>query len=83
VIRRRLFGFVPVLGTLFLSSGCGEPAVQQTSMPPPEWVQQFVKEHPDLFIKKIGKNKFEKIEGRDRRPIIREAWRKAQEQGTP
>jgi hypothetical protein len=83
VIRRRLFVLVPALGTLLLFSGCGEPAVQQTSMPPPEFAAKLEKEHPELFVRKIGKKKTERITGRDRRPIIREEWLKAQQQGTP
>ena len=66
---------------LVLPAGCGEPAAQQSTMPSQEWIEKLVKEHPELFVKKVGR-KLEKIEGRDRRGIIRDQWAKAQQQGT-
>jgi hypothetical protein len=68
---------------MVLAAGCGEPAVQQSTMPDAEFAAKLEKEHPELFIRTTGKKKrTEKIEGRDKRAIIREAWRKAQQQGT-
>ncbi len=42
-------------------------------MPPAEFAEKLEKEHPELFIKKTGKNKTEVLGGRDKRAIIRRA----------
>jgi hypothetical protein len=61
-------------------AGCGEPAVQQGSGPPAEFQQKLVKEHPELFKKKVGK-KYQEIDSiRERRQIIRQEWLKQQGQ---
>jgi hypothetical protein len=62
-----------------LPVGCGEPAVQESSMPPKEYGEKLAKEHPELFIKKIGKNKTEVLDGRDKRIIIRREWEKSKQ----
>ncbi len=67
-----------VLGCSIFPIGCGEPAVQESSMPPKEFVDKLEAEHPELFVKKIGKNKTEVLGGRDKRKIIREEWQKSQ-----
>jgi hypothetical protein len=68
-----------VFSSITLPVGCGEPAVQQSSMPPPEFGEKLAKEHPELFIKKIGKNKTEVLDGRDKRAIVRREWEKSQQ----
>ena len=47
-------------------------------MPPAEFAEKLEKEHPELFVKKTGKNKTEALAGRDKRAVIREQWLKAQ-----
>jgi hypothetical protein len=69
-----------VFSSITLPVGCGEPAVQESSMPPREFGEKLAKEHPELFIKKIGKNKTEVLDGRDKRAIIRQEWEKSQQQ---
>jgi hypothetical protein len=55
--------------------------VQESSMPPREFGEKLAKEHPELFIKKIGKNKnkTEVLDGRDKRAIIRREWENSQQ----
>jgi hypothetical protein len=60
-----------------LAIGCGESGVQESSMPSKEFADKLEKEHPELFIKKVGK-KTEVLGGRDKRAIIRQEWDKAQ-----
>jgi len=48
-------------------------------MPPAEFAEKLEKEHPELFIKKTGKNKTEVLGGRDKRAIIREEWQKSKQ----
>jgi hypothetical protein len=62
-----------------LPFGCGSSAVQESGMPPAEFAEKLEKEHPELFVKKTGKNKTEAVAGRDKRAIIREQWLKAQQ----
>ena len=68
---------------MMLNAGCDDGLTGgQSSMPSKEFVEKLVKEHPELFVRKVGKGKkTEKIEGRDKREIIREEWYKAQQQG--
>jgi hypothetical protein len=81
-IVRRFAGTVTLsLGAMFLLTGCGEPAVQQSTMPPAEFSAKLEKEHPELFVRKLGKKKTEQLSGRDKRAIIRQEWLKAQQQG--
>ena len=70
-----------VFSSITLPVGCGEPAVQESSMPPREFGEKLAKEHPELFIKKIGKNKnkTEVLDGRDKRAIIRREWENSQQ----
>ncbi len=58
--------------------GCGESASQQSSIPA-DFAAKLETEHPELFEKKTGKNKTEKLGGRDKRAIIREEWQKSQQ----
>jgi hypothetical protein len=67
-----------VLCCTILSVGCGEPATQQTNIPA-DFAEKLEKEHPELFIKNVGKNKTEVLGGRDKRDIIRREWLKAQQ----
>jgi hypothetical protein len=64
---------------MILPVGCGEPATQESSMPPKEFGEKLEKEHPELFIKKIGKDKTEVLDGRDKRAIIRREYQKSQQ----
>jgi hypothetical protein len=66
-----------LFGMTFLV-GCSESPVQESSMPTEEFVKKLEKEHPELFIKQLGKGKTEVLDGRDKRAIIRREWRKAQ-----
>jgi len=63
---------------MILPVGCGEPATQETNLPA-EFAQKLEKEHPELFIKKTGRNKNEVLGGRDKREIIRREWLRAQQ----
>ena len=63
---------------MILPVGCGEPATQQSNISA-EFAEKLEKEHPELFIKKTGKNKTEVLGGRDKREIIRREWLKAQQ----
>jgi hypothetical protein len=62
---------------MILSVGCGDSDSQESSMPK-EFAEKLEKEHPELFIKKVGK-KTEVLSGRDKRMIIRREWQKTQE----
>ena len=53
--------------------------MQQSNIPA-EFGEKLEKEHPELFIKKVGKNKTEVLGGRDKRAIIRREWQKSQQQ---
>jgi len=52
-------------------------------MPPAEFGEKLRKEHPELFIKNVGKNKTEVLDGRDARAIIRKEWEKSKQTGNP
>ena len=47
---------------------------------PTDFAAKLEQEHPELFVKKVGK-KTEKIEGRDKRAIIRKEYQKSLQQG--
>jgi hypothetical protein len=66
-------------------SGCGEPAAQEgRAMPPPEFAQKLIKEHPELFktatVSKSGRKSYGDVDIRERREIIRREWEKSQGQ---
>jgi hypothetical protein len=61
-----------------LPVGCGEPAPMQSNIPP-EFAEKLEKEHPELFVKKVGKNKTEVLDGRDKIRVIQREWMKAQQ----
>jgi hypothetical protein len=61
-----------------LPVGCGAPATQQDPIPA-EFVQKLEKEHPELFIEKVGKNKTGVMGGREKRAVVRREWLKAQQ----
>ena len=65
---------------MILPAGCGETGTQKSSMPSAEFAEKLEKDHPELFVKKVGKgNKTEVLGGRDKRAIIREEWLKSQQ----
>ncbi len=66
---------------MIFSPGCGEEEVHQSRMPK-DFAAKLEKEHPELFVRKIGKNKTEKIQGRDKRYIILQEYEKARQKGT-
>lgn len=51
-------------------------------MPPPEFSQKLIKEHPELFKKETTTKSGRKVRGdvgiRERREIIRREWEKSQ-----
>ena len=64
----------------FLLFGCGESETNQTNIPT-DFAATLEKEHPELFVKKSGKNKTEVLGGRDKRDVIRREWLKSQGRG--
>jgi hypothetical protein len=76
-VRQLAAWILSVFCCITLPVGCGEPAVRESSMPPKEFGEKLAKEHPELFIKKVGKNKTEVLDGRDKRAIIRREWEKS------
>jgi hypothetical protein len=82
-IRRRAVSIAFVFSGMILPVGCGESGIRESTLPPPEFVEKLEKEHPELFLEKVGKGKkTEQIGGRARRAIIREQYAKSLQQGT-
>jgi major membrane immunogen (membrane-anchored lipoprotein) len=77
-IRQRTIVIAFVLCCMCLPIGCGSSEVEQSTMPSAEFAAKLEKEHPELFSKKVGQ-KIEKLDGRDKRAIIREEWQKSQQ----
>src|SRR5262245_45818098 len=71
-----------------LASGCMTRAVCCGVAPSPpgplpaEFGKKLEKEHPELFVKKVNRNKTEVLGGRDKIRVIQREWMKAR-QGTP
>ena len=53
-IRRWADSTILVFSCMILPVGCGEPAAQQSTIPA-DFAEKLEKEHPELFIKKTGK----------------------------
>jgi len=70
-----------VFSGVILPVGCGESGVQQSNIPA-EFSEKLEKEHPELFVEKVGKNKTGVMGGREKRAVLRREWLKAQ-QGNP
>jgi hypothetical protein len=81
VIGRLATAMVLASGCMTLAVGCGVATTQQDTIPA-EFVEKLDKEHPELFVKKVDRNKTEVLGGRDKRRVIQQEWMKAR-QGTP
>jgi hypothetical protein len=66
-----------VFGCVVLPVGCGGDPISTQSEIPADFAQQLEKEHPELFVKKVGKNKTEVLGGRDKKELIRREWQKS------
>jgi hypothetical protein len=68
---------VIVFGCVVLPVGCGDPVSTQSEIPA-DFAQKLEKEHPELFVKMVGKKKTEVLGGRDKKELIRKEWQKSQ-----
>ena len=66
-----------VFGGTIVPVGCSEPSAQESTIPA-DFAEKLEKEHPELFVKKVGK-KTEVLGGRDKRDIVRREWLKSQQ----
>ena len=79
-IRRAAASLVLIICSTILPLGCGEPETNQTNIPA-DFAAKLEKDHPEFFVKKIGRNKTEVVSGRDKKDIIRREWLKSQGSG--
>jgi hypothetical protein len=79
-IRRAASSLLLGLCASIFPVGCGESETGRTNIPA-DFAAKLEQEHPELFVKKSGKNKTEVVAGRDKKDIIRREWLKAQGSG--